>query len=38
MRVPRRREGLAMAKNPGKYQKEVLWQILRPFAKELVKL
>lgn len=38
MKVPRRREGLAMAKNPGKFQKEVLWQILRPFAKELVKL
>lgn len=38
MRVPRRREGLAMAKNPGKFQKEVLWQILRPFARELVRL
>lgn len=38
MRVPRRREGLAMAKNPGKFQQEVLWQILRPFAKELVRL
>ncbi|KAF3393794.1 hypothetical protein F1880_004779 [Penicillium rolfsii] len=38
MRVPRRREGLAMAKNPGKIQKEIIWQIFRPFARELVKL
>ncbi|KAL3474945.1 hypothetical protein BJX99DRAFT_247867 [Aspergillus californicus] len=38
MRVPRRREGLAMAENPGKHQKEILMQILRPHADELFDL
>ncbi|KAE8144161.1 fungal-specific transcription factor domain-containing protein [Aspergillus avenaceus] len=38
LRVPRRREGLAMAENPGKRQKEILMQILQPYADELVRL
>ncbi|KAL2872815.1 transcription factor domain-containing protein [Aspergillus lucknowensis] len=38
LKVPRRREGLAMAENPGKQQKEVLMQILRSNANELLDL
>ena len=38
MKVPRRREGLAMSENPGKQQKEILRQILQPYADELVRL
>ncbi|KAH8427449.1 Zn(II)2Cys6 transcription factor domain-containing protein [Aspergillus melleus] len=38
LRVPRRREGLAMSENPGKQQKEILRQILKPYADELVRL
>lgn len=38
MKVPRRREGLTIAKHPGKFQKEVLWQIMRPYARELIRL
>ncbi|KAL2825172.1 hypothetical protein BDW59DRAFT_74865 [Aspergillus cavernicola] len=38
LKVPRRREGLAMAENPGKQQKEILMQILKPYANELLDL
>ncbi|KAL4920175.1 fungal-specific transcription factor domain-containing protein [Aspergillus aurantiobrunneus] len=38
MKVPRRREGLAMAENPGRQQKEILMQILKPYASELFDL
>jgi hypothetical protein len=38
LRVPRRREGLAMAENPGKHQKEILMQILKPYANQLLDL
>lgn len=38
MKVPRRREGLAMSENPGKQQKEILRQIVKPYADELVRL
>lgn len=38
LRVPRRREGLAISQNPGKQQKEILMQILQPYADELVRL
>lgn len=38
LKVPRRREGLAMAENPGKQQKEVLMQVLRSSANELLDL
>ncbi len=38
MNVPRHREGLAMAENPGKQQVEILMQILKPSASELFDL
>ncbi|KAI9930443.1 hypothetical protein ASPWEDRAFT_109223 [Aspergillus wentii DTO 134E9] len=38
LKVPRGRKGLAIAENPGKRQKEILWQIMRPYANELVRL
>ncbi|KAJ5171876.1 hypothetical protein N7492_004469 [Penicillium capsulatum] len=37
VKVPRRREGLAIAKNPGHMQKEILWQIIRPYAGKLLR-
>ncbi len=38
IKVPRRRDGLAVAKHPGKLQGEMAWQIMRPFAGELIRL
>ncbi|KAF9892150.1 hypothetical protein FE257_002556 [Aspergillus nanangensis] len=38
LRVPRRREGLAISQNPGKQQKEIMMQILQPYTDELVRL
>ncbi|KAB8076640.1 fungal-specific transcription factor domain-containing protein [Aspergillus leporis] len=38
LKVPRRREGLSMAENPGKHQREIVMQILQPYADELVRL
>ncbi|KAL5338760.1 hypothetical protein BJX70DRAFT_408543 [Aspergillus crustosus] len=36
--TPRQRPGLAMAENPGRQQKEILMQILKPYADELLDL
>ncbi|KAL4781627.1 fungal-specific transcription factor domain-containing protein [Aspergillus varians] len=38
LKIPRRREGIAMAENPGRQQKEILMQILGPYASELIDL
>ncbi|KAE8335657.1 hypothetical protein BDV24DRAFT_171147 [Aspergillus arachidicola] len=38
LRAPRRREGLSMAANPGKRQKEIVMQVLQPYTDELVRL
>ncbi|KAI9738307.1 MAG: hypothetical protein M1834_008805 [Cirrosporium novae-zelandiae] len=36
LKVPRRREGLKLAKSPGKAQLEILEQILGPYTHELI--
>lgn len=36
--VPRRRDGLKLAKDPGASQREIMVQILHPFCEELVNL
>ncbi|KAE8379923.1 fungal-specific transcription factor domain-containing protein [Aspergillus bertholletiae] len=38
LRAPRLREGLTMAANPGKRQKEIVLQVLQPYTDELVRL
>lgn len=38
LKAPRRREGLSMAANPGKRQKEIVMQVLQPYTDELVRL
>ncbi|KNG81204.1 hypothetical protein ANOM_010168 [Aspergillus nomiae NRRL 13137] len=38
LKAPRRREGLSMAANPGKRQKEIVMQVIQPYTDELVRL
>ncbi|KAE8393677.1 fungal-specific transcription factor domain-containing protein [Aspergillus alliaceus] len=38
LRAPRRREGLSMATDPGKRQKEIVMQVLQPYTDEMVRL
>ncbi|KZZ91452.1 Transcription factor [Moelleriella libera RCEF 2490] len=37
-KVPRRREGLEIARQPGKFQCQVMWHIMKPFAAELIRI
>lgn len=37
-KVPRRREGLEIARQPGKFQGQVMWHIMKPFAAELIRM
>ena len=38
LQVPRRRAGLAMGESPGKRQWEIVLQLLRPYADELIRM